>query len=191
MADTKISALTAVTTPASTDEFAVNQAGTTKKMTRAQIHSLEVGENLVIPQENTPTDPTIKFGDGDSGIYESADDVISFAIAGANSFDVYTDGIRFALTTAPIIRSSAATGTSPTLCPGRNDQDTGIGREAADNLALICGGIQAVRVEDPADLAATETSLWLYDLDGAALKQVSVGANDSGGSGFKVLRVAN
>jgi hypothetical protein len=38
MADTKISALTAVTTPAGTDEFAVNQGGTSKKMTLAQIN---------------------------------------------------------------------------------------------------------------------------------------------------------
>jgi hypothetical protein len=37
MADTKISALTAVTTPASTDEFAVNQGGASKKITLAQI----------------------------------------------------------------------------------------------------------------------------------------------------------
>jgi hypothetical protein len=37
MADTKVSALTAVTTPASTDELPVNQAGTSKKMTLAQL----------------------------------------------------------------------------------------------------------------------------------------------------------
>ncbi|KKL10104.1 hypothetical protein LCGC14_2559160, partial [marine sediment metagenome] len=46
MANTKISALDAVATPASTDEFAVNQGGTTKKETRAQIHTLESGETL-------------------------------------------------------------------------------------------------------------------------------------------------
>ena len=46
MANTKISALDAVATPASTDEFAVNQGGTTKKQTRAQIHTLESGETL-------------------------------------------------------------------------------------------------------------------------------------------------
>lgn len=40
MADAKISALTAVTTPASTDEFACNQGGTSKKMTLAQIASV-------------------------------------------------------------------------------------------------------------------------------------------------------
>lgn len=39
MADTKISALTAVGTPAATDEFAVNQSGTSKKMTLAQVNA--------------------------------------------------------------------------------------------------------------------------------------------------------
>lgn len=39
MADAKISALTPVATPASTDEFAVNQGGTSKKMTLAQINA--------------------------------------------------------------------------------------------------------------------------------------------------------
>lgn len=38
MADAKISALTAVSTPAGTDEFPVNQGGTTKKITLAQIN---------------------------------------------------------------------------------------------------------------------------------------------------------
>jgi hypothetical protein len=36
MADTKISALAAVTTPDPTDEFAVNQSATSKKITGAQ-----------------------------------------------------------------------------------------------------------------------------------------------------------
>lgn len=37
MSDTKISALTAVSTPATTDEFAVNQGGSSKKITLSQI----------------------------------------------------------------------------------------------------------------------------------------------------------
>ena len=40
MADTKISALAAVVNPAATDEFAVNQGGTSKKMTLAQVGPL-------------------------------------------------------------------------------------------------------------------------------------------------------
>lgn len=49
MADTKISALTAVTTPASGDEFAVNQGGTSKKVTLSQLvtYFQSVGANRV------------------------------------------------------------------------------------------------------------------------------------------------
>lgn len=39
MADTKVSALPAVVTPASTDEFSVNQGGTSKKLTLAQVET--------------------------------------------------------------------------------------------------------------------------------------------------------
>lgn len=47
MADTKISALSAVTTPVGTDEFPVNQAGTSKKVTLSQI------------RKSSPTVPTV------------------------------------------------------------------------------------------------------------------------------------
>jgi hypothetical protein len=47
MADTKISALTAVTTPSSTDEFPVNQGGTSKKMTLAQILTLNASPSAI------------------------------------------------------------------------------------------------------------------------------------------------
>ncbi len=43
MADTKISALTAVVTPAGADEFAVNQSGTSKKETLTQIDAFVAG----------------------------------------------------------------------------------------------------------------------------------------------------
>lgn len=45
MADTKISALAAVVTPASTDEFGVNQGGVSKKLTLGQIETY-VGASL-------------------------------------------------------------------------------------------------------------------------------------------------
>lgn len=43
---------------------------------------------------------------------------------------------------------------------------------------------------DP-DCAAGETSLWLYDKDNDTLERVTVGAADSGGSGYKALRIPN
>ena len=38
---------------------------------------------------------------------------------------------------------------------------------------------------------AGETGLWLWDADNGQLERVKVGAADSGGAGFKVLRIAN
>lgn len=62
---------------------------------------------------------------------------------------------------------------------------------APADLSMSVAGEEALRVEDPATLAAGETSLWLYDLDNATLVQVQVGANDSGGAGLKALVVPN
>lgn len=57
MADTKISALTAVSTSADTDEFAVNQGGTSKKETRAQILQNIVVEDFT-GQTSDPSTPS-------------------------------------------------------------------------------------------------------------------------------------
>ena len=38
---------------------------------------------------------------------------------------------------------------------------------------------------------ATETYLMVYVVDNATLERVTVGAADSGGAGFKVLRIPN
>jgi hypothetical protein len=40
-------------------------------------------------------------------------------------------------------------------------------------------------------LSTNETNLYLYDADNGTLEQVTVGAADSGGSGYKVLRIPN
>lgn len=191
MADARISELPAVTTPAATDELPVNQGGTTRKVTRQQMHALESGEHLSLPQDNDPTTPTLRFGDLDTGLYEVADDQIGVAVATALCWILLATQFAAADAAGPALQNEAATATNPTLLPNKADADTGVGWNAADNLSLVAGGAEAVRVEDPADLAAGETSLWLFDFDNGTMEQVSVGAADSGGSGYKVLRIPN
>ncbi len=55
------------------------------------------------------------------------------------------------------------------------------------------GALQASRtgVACSHTAVATETYLMLYDVDNATLERVTVGAADSGGVGFKVLRIPN
>ena len=56
---------------------------------------------------------------------------------------------------------------------------------------IFSEGIANFKVESIDTLSAGETSLWLYDEDAGSLQQVTVGADDSGGSGYKVLRIPN
>lgn len=58
---------------------------------------------------------------------------------------------------------------------------------AANNTTAT--GTEALRVDH--STTAGETRLLVYDVDNATLERVSVGAADSGGSGFKVLRIPN
>lgn len=58
---------------------------------------------------------------------------------------------------------------------------------AADTVTT--NGTEALRVD--ADSTSRNTRLLVYDVDNATLERVSVGAADSGGAGFKVLRIPN
>lgn len=70
--------------------------------------------------------------------------------------------------------------------------------------ATIAGGVQAIgsnlynvklgdvlQFQIDKSVTATNVRMQVWDVDTASLKRVSVGANDSGGSGFKLLRIPN
>jgi len=128
VADVKISALPAVVTPAAADEFVVNQGGTSRKETRAQVHTLEAAES----------------------------------ITGADAAGV-------------AILGEAATATNPTLCPNKADLDTGAGWVAADQLSLIAGGVEVVRlIED------TTVQMILPLQNDASVPSLAFGDGDTG-----------
>lgn len=118
-----------------------------------------------------------------TGMYSSAVGIVSISITGVEFLKIWDDG-----GSARIIGTPASEGLPNGFF---NDVDTGPFQQAADNWAVSCGGIEAFRVEDSADLGASETSLWLYDLDNGQMEQVTVGAAGSGGGAFKLLRVPN
>jgi len=142
--------------------------------------------------QNAPTTPSLAFGDGNTGFFESADNTLVIATGNAARWQIAANNFLAINAAGPFMFNTAGTsGTTPIMGPNRGDNNTGIGHVADDNLSLIAGGLEGVRIEDPADLAATETSLWLFDDDNAAIQQVTVGIADSGGAGFKVLRIVN
>ena len=56
-------------------------------------------------------------------------------------------GLLAANASGPAFLNEAATNTNPTLVPNRADPDTGLGWQAADDIALIVGGSQVIRAD--------------------------------------------
>jgi hypothetical protein len=68
----------------------------------------------------------------------------------------------------------------------------GLQLSAAGTAGLIQLSVNAQeRIRADATTTAGQTAMLLWDVDNAVLERVTVGAIDSGGSGFKVLRIAN
>jgi len=66
---------------------------------------------------------------------------------------------------------------------------TGLYRTASpEAFHVAVANSEYLRLSAP---SATETALWVYDFDNATVERVTVGAADSGGSGFKLLRIPN
>lgn len=96
--------------------------------------------------------PGLAFGDGDSGFYELADDVVYSVIAGVNRVRFDTGGVRAAASGGPGMRNTVSSATNPGFTPDEGDSDTGIGTNAADQLSLIAGGVECMRYVESAGL---------------------------------------
>ena len=90
MPSSKISDLTAVVTPAGTDEFAVNQGGVTKRETRAQIHTLGSGEQLKIDNGAKAALSLAFTFDTDTGMFLQGTNTQSFVCGGVECLRVGT-----------------------------------------------------------------------------------------------------
>ena len=115
----------------------------------ARLQEVAGDVQLILPQDNTPLLPTLAFGDGDTGFYESTDDFLTVSIAGTARFEWVGDTYQGILTGAPALINQASSATVPTLIPSLGDVNTGIGHAADDQLSLIAGGAEIARaVED-------------------------------------------
>lgn len=79
-------------------------------------------------------------GDSDTGLAQGALNNLTLACGGNASFTVNSSTAESSNANCYALVNEAVSGTNPTLCPNRNDLDTGIGRSAANTLELIGGG---------------------------------------------------
>ena len=130
------------------------------------------------------------FGDGDTYLIEGADDQLWFYVADTLTFQFISSGLILGSNTNyAYVKNSISSNSNPVFVPTFADSDTGIGRNGDDQLSLIAGGSEGIRVD--ASSTAGNTRMRVYDVDNSTIARVSVGADDSGGAGFKVLRIPN
>ena len=103
------------------------------------------GAQLLLPLENEALTPTLGFGDGDTGFFETSDDVLRLSIGTLERFQWDTNQFEGVAANAPAFVNTTPSTTVPTLRPNKTDTDTGIGH-GADQLSLIAGAKEMLRL---------------------------------------------
>jgi len=122
--------------------------------------------HLLLPSNNDATTPTLAFGDGNTGFYESADNSLWVSVAGTARWKLGATAIEANRARSPALLFEDSSSTKPNIVPNRPDTDTGIGWAAADQLSLIAGGVEGMRIVESAG-AITHTMTGKVDVANA------------------------
>lgn len=146
-------------------------SGLTAKDVKSAIDEVQANittENLwdrtgTVLSPHTPTDtltlplgsqavPAISFGvSPDTGIYSINKDSIYFSLDNNTYYKFQNAYCQFGSSGSYAgAMIEIATSTNPNFCPERDDSDTGIGRAGANQLSLIAGGVEGIRINSAA-----------------------------------------
>ncbi len=101
----------------------------------------------------TLADSGLTFGDGDTGIYEAADDDLRMAFGSGQRWGFTDSQFRvFGFTNGPELRAEEASPTNPVFVFS-SDFDTGMGWAGADTLSLIAGGVNGLNINETGGVA--------------------------------------
>ena len=132
----------------------------------------DTNKQLILGLLDTAATPALAFGDGDTGFYESSDDVVRLSSGGIDKWIWTSTAFGSTDTAQARITREAPTSTNPVFVPAFSDANTGIGWAAADQLSLISGGVEGLRVtEDTSTIMITQKG-------GQAVNRTDAGAAD-------------
>lgn len=94
---------------------------------------------MILPLQDVAATPSLAFGDGDTGFYESVDDQLRLSNAGTDTWFWTTTRFAALATDGPMMANEVPSATNPTLIPARDDLNTGIGHRTTDVGVLIAG----------------------------------------------------
>ena len=105
------------------------------------------GINLI--QKNDVTSPALSFGDENTGFMEISDNVLNLIISGGQSAKFQSGWCILGINTGSGgLANVVASATVPSFVPDSGDNDTGIGQAGDDQLSLIAGGVEGIRVSN-------------------------------------------
>ena len=123
----------------------------------------EAGQLIVGADGTFGATTGLMFGDGDSGIYENNDDNLIVYLGGTASFQLINSaGAQYIRgSSGSFMRNVSPSATVVSVGPNIGDVNTGIGHAAADQLSLIAGGVEGIRISE-------DTTITI-DMNGAVL----------------------
>lgn len=118
--------------------------------TWTQISIPLVQNRLVLPQENSPATPTLAFGAGTSGFFNPVSTLIGVSIGGTSRWLFTGTDFNGVAGSSAGLRGITSGPQIPTILPSGGDTDTGIGSGGAvlDQLSLIAGGVEGLRLTE-------------------------------------------
>lgn len=147
------------------------------------------GADLVLAYNETdqPVDQKIWWNRVNSGNYEVQTRTDAFGL-GQTAFRFVRSGTTVARMEIPNDGQELTLGASNDLRIFHNGTNSFV-RNDTGYLGIMEGATEVARFDTNA--TAGNTRFLVYDVDNGTLERVSVGAADSGGTGFKVLRIPN
>ena len=125
----------------------------------------------VVDEAATATNPTLipNQAEIDTGIGWVSADLMALIVGGSHEFSISANGLESEDANGPGIFNEAASATNPTLLPDRADPDTGIGQFGDDELSLIAGAHEGLRMTEASDIMT-------FDFDAGDNQAEQVGA---------------
>jgi hypothetical protein len=78
--------------------------------------------------------------------YDHTSNAYTFKAGGSSIFSVDSGGIEMSVANGPALLTESTSYTNPTIVPNKSDLDTGISRGAENQLSLIAGGVEGLRL---------------------------------------------
>ncbi len=124
------------------------------------------------------------FGDTGTGFFKPSAGNVGFATGGSEIWRMSSVVIGALISGGPAFRNEVASVTNPNILPNNADADSGIGQNAVDELSLIAGGFELLRISELGNaflLSGTDPALDGGDL-GLTAGDSGVGATGDGGA---------